>query len=418
MISRICRITHHPIANLSEEHKLRFVIGLGCVLHHVSNGHPNMRVLFEQWGYSILRADVSDWFKSDDIKAAKRALGLYRRGVHFFRVKRQFYFDCFYLTESYNASLLSDLNGFLTENGSTVFTKEALKETFGFFCEGRKEFKIDDELYQHRQNNLYFSKLREFRVLVVATVSAGKSTLINALTGHDFNRSRNGVCTTQLCKIHTKPERDGISYLIEKNLGYDTEIEAHSSDDFSEVAFYFASTLSNQRLCLIDTPGINNAQNKDHYSITSEAIKDNQYDLILFISNGQYNGTNDERRLLELVRSSTQKPVLFVLNQLDTFKSKTDDIGKMIAEYKRELKAVGFSHPEVYPLSAKFALHLRTESQLEEEELEELASERKRFNKSYYDLQSYEGPSSTNELERSGIIRLEKAIVKHLNQTT
>jgi len=197
-------------------------------------------------------------------------------------------------------------------------------------------------------------------------------------------------------------------------LVYDSDIDAHSSDEIHEAAMHFESTLGSHRVCLIDTPGVNNAKDARHYQITADAIKANNYNMVLFISNGQYNGTNDERRLLELLHDSTKKPILFVLNQLDCFKPLEDDIGEMINGYKQELASIGFQDSKIFPLSARYAHLLRIEGVLDEEEADELDLLRKRFSKPYLDLQSYIGELSRSEIEKSGIISLEKAIEKQL----
>ena len=414
LITQVCRITHHPITYCNEKIKEQYVMGLGNVLYHLSNGHPNMAMLFGQWGYSIMGRDVSAWFRSDDEAAVKRALALHRNGWRFFRLKHQFYFDCFYLTETFDKSLLDSLYSVLKESGSNVFTNSSLENTYRFFKEGNTTLNAGDSLLRHRSENLTFSSEQEKRILVVATVSAGKSTLINALTGHPFSRVRNGVCTTHKCTIHNKRVRDGITFNAEGKFVYSSDIASHSSDDIFDAAFHFESTLGDKRICVIDTPGVNNSQDPEHFQITSDAIKSNNYDLIIFVSNGQYNGTNDERCLLDLLHSATDKPILFGLNQLDQFKNKVDDIGKMICDFSNELINIGFNNPVVFPLSARYAYLLRTEQSLDEDEVEELDLLKKRFSKEYLNLQGYAGQASNSEIEKTGIILLEEAIKKQI----
>lgn len=373
-----------------------------------------MKVLFEQWGYSLLNAEVSMWFQSADLTPIKKALTLYRDGLRFFRLKHNFYFDCFYLIEIFDKTLLDSLNEFLLVSGSNIFTKSALKQTFNAFISGdTRQLTIQKTLTRHRTENLEFEALPEIRVLVVATVSAGKSTLINALTGHDFNRVRNGVCTTRLCRIHNKLTADGITLKHGNEVAYDSDICAYSSEKANEVGVHFMSTLGSKRICLIDTPGVNNAQDSMHQQITSEAIKRGEYDIIVFISNGQYNGTYDERRLLNLLHSESKKPILFVLNQLDRFKQTEDDIARMLREYSRELMAIGFRSPQVFSVSAQYARLLRRESLLDEDERDELSLLRRKFMKPFFDMQAYLGDPSESEIEKSGIIALEKAIINH-----
>lgn len=416
MISRILRIENHPVSHQPEKLKERYVKGLGYVLYAVSEGNPNMRTIFNEWGYSIIGEVVSSYFNSSSPSSVKEALSLNRRGMHFFRLKHQFYYDCFYLTEIFNVELLDKLNSILGEVGCTIFTKSSLKRTDNFFSFNDGNLKVEDELLRHRSENKEFSEKQESKALIVATVSAGKSTLINALTGHGFNKVMNGVCTTCLCKLHNKKIEDGISLKYGEYIDYSSEIDLFNNLDTLEVAFHFRSTLGDLRICLMDTPGVNNSRDTDHFNITAEAIKSKNYDFIIFISNGQYNGTNDENHLLKLLKESTDKPVLFVLNQLDKFKSKVDDIGKMICSYNNELLNLGFKNPQIFPLSAQYACLLRCEQNLDEDEMDELDMLRKRFSKEYLDLSKYVGKESTSEIDKTGIILLEEAIKKQITK--
>lgn len=409
-ITQILNIQDHPIAYCSDNVKERYVIGLGCVLHKVSNNDPNMRLLFEQWGYSIIGDDVSAWFRADDEASISKAIALHRYGWRFFRLKHQFYFDCFYLTETFDKSLLESAYSVLKNSGSSIFTRSSLENTYHYFMGSNVTLNVGDQLLRHRSDNVDFSNKTEKRMLVVATVSAGKSTIINALTGYYFNQAKNGVCTSHICLIHNKRERDGITFRDKTKFVYNSEIELHSSNIINEAAFHFESTLGTQRICLIDTPGVNNSNDTNHQRITFEAIKANNYDAIIFVSNGQYNGTNDERDLLKILYSETKKPVMFVLNQLDYFRSKTDNIAKMICDYAHELTSIGFHDPRIFPLSAQYALLLRKEEFLDEDEANELQLMRKQFTKPFLDLQHYVGKPSTTELEKSGIIFLENFI--------
>ena len=369
-----------------------------------------MKMIFEEWGYSIMQRQVSSWFDSAQKSDIKKAISINRSGFHFFRLKNQFYYDCFYLTEIFDPKLLKDLNEFLVNEGRTIFTRSALKRTANYFIDGVGELSVEGNLLDHRKENKQFVEKRESKVLVVATVSAGKSTLINALTGYHFNKVMNSVCTTALCQIHNKIREDGISLRRDEYISYSPDIDSFNSNDSSEVAFHINSSLGDCRICLLDTPGVNNSRDNEHFLTTSETIKSQNYDFVIFVSNGQYNGTNDEYRLLKLLVETTNKPILFILNQLDTFKKASDDIRKMIRDFKQELVAIGFESPEVFPLSARYAYLLRAEHNLDEEETDELDLLRRRFSNPYLDLQSYIGESSQNEIEKSGIITLEQAI--------
>ena len=58
--------------------------------------------------------------------------------------------------------------------------------------------------------NASFRAERPLRVLVTATISAGKSTLINALIGKDVAASATATCTSDVTEYHSKAFDDGV----------------------------------------------------------------------------------------------------------------------------------------------------------------------------------------------------------------
>ena len=267
--------------------------------------------------------------------------------------------------------------------------------------------KVPENIIEFNDLNFAVTSEPAVRILVIATVSAGKSTLINALIGYDFNKVKTTACTDQLCYIYNKRVEDGITYWRNGLYEYDQNVHSYHSDAYSWVGFHFNAPLGNENICLIDTPGVNNSLDTDHWMITTEAIKGGKYDAVLFISNSQYNGTSDERNILEFLCKHCEKPVVFALNQLDRFKSSVDSVKDMIADTIKELKSIGFKNPDVYPISALYAFFLRRENLLDEEDKEELEILRKRFSKDYYNLPQYIGCDTHSEIDRAGITCLE-----------
>ena len=136
--------------------------------------------------------------------------------------------------------------------------------------------------------------------------------------------------------------------------------------------------------------------------------------MILFVSNGQYNGTIDERKILEFIYKKNKRPIIFALNQLDRFKSSADNVANMLSDFTNELKSIGFKTPKVFPVSAQFAYLSRLDYRDEDEELE-LEQLKRRFSKDFYDLPKYIGGHSEDNMGRSGISHIEIEI-KKLNQ--
>lgn len=198
---------------------------------------------------------------------------------------------------------------FLHDNICEFLTKGALEKVYRFFLLGRPCSSIDDVLLNHKERNEGHLNKPERKILVVANVSAGKSTLINALVGYRLNRAMTTACTNKLVCLHNKTLPDGITTQNEHgDYSYFHDMESINSDKFVNAAFPFNSSLSSENICFIDTPGINNSNDFSHKKITERAILASAYDAVIYVSNCQYFGTNDERALLLFLRDYVRKP--------------------------------------------------------------------------------------------------------------
>ena len=176
-------------------------------------------------------------------------------------------------------------------------------------------------------------------------MNSGKSTLVNALTGYKLNKVKTTACTYRLTYLYNKPEADGITFVDEKQrYNYTCEIMSVLSDNFVEAAFHFNSELAEERICIIDTPGVNYAINNKHGELTRNAIKDNDYDVILFVFNATQFAINDEDEFLEYVIKNTKKKIIFAINQLDRFKESEDSVEEIMAQLQERLKKKGLKN--------------------------------------------------------------------------
>ena len=163
--------------------------------------------------------------------------------------------------------------------------------------------------------------------------------------------------------------------------------------------------MGKERICFIDTPGINNAEDSRHKQITEDVIKKGDYDAVMYVSNCQYFGTNDEHNLLKFLKANVKKPILFVLNQLDVFDPEEDSINKMLNEYKSDLKKFGFRDPEIIPVSAYASFLFRLDSSyLTKTEAIKQKNMIELFKDDYYNLPKYIGQGRSSEiLDKTGI---------------
>lgn len=242
----------------------------------------------------------------------------------------------------------------------------------------------------------YFDKTfsSEFEIGVVATVSSGKSTLLNSILGQDLIPAKNQACTAKISKIYNedfKKEFSGKSYsngeLIEnfKVLTQEDLVKLNEDSRINKIEIFgkIKNIHSDEmQLVLIDTPGPNNANDLSHKELTYELIAKEYKPLILYVLNYQQLGITDDRKLLEDIGkeikesgdTQSSERFIFVLNKFDSkFESANDDpIEKTIAIAKQHLENVGIVNPIIIPTSAMTALLIREEKYLEEKKMKRL----------------------------------------------
>ena len=210
------------------------------------------------------------------------------------------------------------------------------------------------------RKNADFVNCRPMRVLVTATMSAGKSTLINALTGKKISKTQKLACTSKVHVILSKPFED--SYITE----YDgkvlldatqedllTDNEENRSDQIT-VSTYFQSELGGKRILLLDTPGVNASEYAEHSEITQKVIRSKQYDLLLYVLNAtQLRTTDDQKHLRFIAQHCDDKQIVFVLNKADQLFTEEEDLTALLHRQCQYLESLGFAEPLLLPISAK-----------------------------------------------------------------
>ena len=196
-------------------------------------------------------------------------------------------------------------------------------------------------------------------------MSAGKSTLINALVGKVISCMKSEASTAAIHYIYDKPFEDGRSSEWDGILTMDADNKTLMDYDMCNstgeiyVATYFSTFVSRakHRFCFIDTPGVNSAINRAHGKLTRKALREESYDKLIYVFNANQLGTVEEFRHLKFIAKNVSKgKVIFVLNKLDNFNSKDDSIEESIEGVRKDLFALGYENPIICPISAYFAL--------------------------------------------------------------
>lgn len=218
-----------------------------------------------------------------------------------------------------------------------------------------------------------------FPINVIATMSSGKSTLINALLGKKLMPSKNEACTATITEILDNDmetfeavvyDKDDVVLQEVPHLTYEVMNELNDNSEVSKIAAKGNIPFLDARstaLMLVDTPGPNNSQCEEHERTTYKAINNDSNNLILYVLNGTQLSTYDDKRLLEYVAEQMKKGgkqvrdrFIFVINKMDCFNPEEEDIGKAIIAAKRYLGVYGIEDPQIFPCSAYTALNIRT----------------------------------------------------------
>ena len=208
--------------------------------------------------------------------------------------------------------------------------------------------------------NLSFKKKQPFGIMVTATMSAGKSTFINSLTGKYICLSQNMACTSKIHSIINKPFEDGFSYEYDHDLVMTAGKEelfndnALNTSDRIYVSTHFQGGLADGRYIIHDSPGVNYSGDHEHKEIADRLIKAKKYNMLIYVMNSTQLATNDEDEHLDFVKQRIGRtPVLFVMNKVDSYDVEEEDIFATMHRQTEYLKKKGFKNPTICPVSAR-----------------------------------------------------------------
>lgn len=223
------------------------------------------------------------------------------------------------------------------------------------------------------------AKSRDFEVNVVATMSAGKSTLINALLQQKLMPAKQEACTATITEIKdtdsghfSAKAYDSTGRLVETHSDLSLEIMNKLNNDANvsrirvegNIPFVTAEDVA---LVIVDTPGPNNSRDPSHKAATYRMLSESSKAVVLYILNATQLAVNDDSNLLRNVAESmkvggkqSRDRFIFVVNKLDDFRKGEDSIDAALAKVREYLHDNGIEDPNIYPASALTALDIRT----------------------------------------------------------
>lgn len=195
-------------------------------------------------------------------------------------------------------------------------------------------------------------------LLVVAPMSSGKSTVINAILGMNILPSSNFACTAHKYKITINDKNEQVEVSVRVRNGKMEKVtdvngetlkkinEDEISKEINIEAPSYGRLAQTRKIVLIDTPGANYSGNSSHRAVTDSIISEFSGNAVLYILNASQIGTEDDEKILKKIKGLLDKnkdmEIIFALNKADVinrdkaieYYKKAAEKGNRHAEYK------------------------------------------------------------------------------------
>ncbi len=224
---------------------------------------------------------------------------------------------------------------------------------------------------------------RDFSICVIATMSAGKSTLINAMLRTKLMPSRGDATTAIITKVKDVTDDENAPWRAEifgtdenqrriksyDRITLEDMIELNDNHVVSRVEIEgnipFVSS-KDMSLILVDTPGAGMAHDDSHKRVQEEYLNKTAKELILFVLPPTFEAT-DVANLLKLISDimkvggkQSKDRFLFVVNKMDDHKSEDGPVEVTLDKVRAVLQKYGIENPNLYPIAALPALRIRS----------------------------------------------------------
>ena len=246
--------------------------------------------------------------------------------------------------------------------------------------------KVDiPELHQKNRNGYdvfeayQYAKDGVFEINVIATMSSGKSTLINAMLYKELLPSKNQACTAKITRIQDSDHQNGFEatcYDMSGNVVYPKQaIDLAKMREYNEdpnIATIdidgnipnVSSKKIHLRLC--DTPGPNNSQSEEHRTLTTSVIR-RKNSVVLYVMNATQMEIKDDYDLLKEIADEMNREgklshdrFIFVINKCDELdEEKGETVADFVSNARKYLEQFGMIDPIIIPTSALSTLLIR-----------------------------------------------------------
>ena len=274
---------------------------------------------------------------------------------------------------------LFEERGSVIKPGRIVQPENVMGQLKSLFAKMRKESPFEALKADNLKRLFDKATDSDFEMAVVATMSAGKSTLINSMIGRELLPAINAATTATIARIHDVDGMDGFNATaydasgkaIEKcdplTLEDMSRLNAAQGTSIIEIYGDIPGVESKEvKLVLTDTPGPNNSRTLEHQTHTFRLLDAEWKPMIIYVLNATSLEVNDDDDLLQEVSKrmslgdrQSHDRFLFVLNKADRFDPDKEPIAKKLDDVREYLRDHGISNPRVMPASARLAKIIR-----------------------------------------------------------
>ena len=278
-----------------------------------------------------------------------------------------------------DALSLFEERGSILKQGRIVQPENVMSELKRLFLKMRKASPFEALKTDNLKRLFDKATDSDFEMAVVATMGAGKSTLINAMLGRELLPARAEATTATIAKIHDIDGMSGFNAtaydadgkVIEKcdDLTLEDMNRLNDTPGTSVVEIYgdIPGVESKEvKLVLTDTPGPNNSRTLEHQAHTFRLLDAEWMPMIIYVLNATSLEVNDDDYLSSKVASimnqgdrQSHDRFLFVLNKADEFDPDTEPIARKLDDVLKYLGRHGITNPRVMPASARLAKLIR-----------------------------------------------------------
>lgn len=360
----------HPLYMRKKELKLNYVGLLEYYANQYCGGNPIVKIRLIDFR-RVLLDDIDEFPNiNTDIKSMANNV-LKTRFIPFrlFSYRYLFLFDCLMTLAPDNPELGKKISYDLKSLVHTRYHNEIdlmVKQMYSANYEYVNKHMITNEMICVWSSVQSYVKSHNRNITFTATMSAGKSTLINAIIGQELSYAKKAACTATVMKFISAPIVGCLSNVFSENENNtclkpdEVRKLTKKRETPCDIVCHFDSVLSKHKITLIDTPGVNSSQNPEHKKITRKELTGEETDLLVYVIPVENYGSEGDYLHLSYIKKKVQyNNIVFAVNMMDTCDFEDDSVQEIVSDIKEHLIGIGYENPIVCPMSAKAGMLIK-----------------------------------------------------------